>query len=25
VDAFNSKEARRRIADKLIADNKYPL
>jgi alkylation response protein AidB-like acyl-CoA dehydrogenase len=25
VDSFNSKEARRRIADKLIADNKYPL
>jgi len=25
VDAFNSKEARRRIADKLISDNKYPL
>ena len=25
VDAYNSKEARRRIADKLIADNKYPL
>jgi len=25
VDPFNSKEARRRIADKLIADNKYPL
>ena len=25
VDAFNSKESRRRIADKLIADNKYPL
>jgi alkylation response protein AidB-like acyl-CoA dehydrogenase len=25
VDAFNSKEARRRIADKLINDNKYPL
>ena len=25
VDTFNSKEARRRIADKLIADNKYPL
>ena len=23
--AFNSKEARRRIADKLIADNKYSL
>jgi hypothetical protein len=25
VDPFNSKEARRRIADKLISDNKYPL
>lgn len=25
VDAFNSKEARRRIAAKLISDNKYPL
>jgi alkylation response protein AidB-like acyl-CoA dehydrogenase len=25
VDAFNSKAARRRIADKLINDNKYPL
>jgi hypothetical protein len=25
VDAFNSKEAKRRIAAKLIADNKYPL
>jgi hypothetical protein len=25
VDAFNSKEARRRIAGKLISDNKYPL
>jgi alkylation response protein AidB-like acyl-CoA dehydrogenase len=25
VDSYNSKEARRRIADKLIADNKYPL
>jgi alkylation response protein AidB-like acyl-CoA dehydrogenase len=25
VDSFNSKEARRRIADKLISDNKYPL
>jgi alkylation response protein AidB-like acyl-CoA dehydrogenase len=25
VDPFNSKEAKRRIADKLIADNKYPL
>jgi alkylation response protein AidB-like acyl-CoA dehydrogenase len=25
VESFNSKEARRRIADKLIADNKYPL
>jgi hypothetical protein len=25
VEAFNSKEAKRRIADKLIADNKYPL
>ena len=25
VDTFNSKESRRRIADKLIADNKYPL
>jgi len=25
VDPFNSKEARRRIADKLINDNKYPL
>ena len=25
VDSFNSKEARRRIADKLINDNKYPL
>jgi hypothetical protein len=25
VDSFNSKESRRRIADKLIADNKYPL
>jgi hypothetical protein len=24
-DPFNSKEARRRIAAKLIADNKYPL
>ena len=24
VDPFNSKEARRRIADKLINDNKYP-
>ena len=25
VDAFNSKEARRRIAAKLISENKYPL
>ncbi len=25
ADAFNSKEARRRIANKLIAENKYPL
>jgi hypothetical protein len=25
VDPFNTKEARRRIADKLIAENKYPL
>jgi len=25
VDAFNSKEARRRIAARLISDNKYPL
>jgi alkylation response protein AidB-like acyl-CoA dehydrogenase len=25
ADAFNSKEARRRIADKLIADNGHPL
>ncbi|MEP6748069.1 MAG: acyl-CoA dehydrogenase family protein [Bacteroidota bacterium] len=25
VDSFNSKEARRRIAAKLISDNKYPL
>src|SRR5579871_4613493 len=25
VDAFNNKEAKRRIANKLIADNKYPL
>ena len=25
VDPFNSKEARRRIADKLISENKYPL
>jgi len=25
VDPFNSKEARRRIADRLINDNKYPL
>ena len=25
IDPFNSKEAKRRIADKLIADNKYPL
>ena len=25
VDAFNSKEARRRIAAKIISDNKYPL
>jgi alkylation response protein AidB-like acyl-CoA dehydrogenase len=25
VEPFNSKEARRRIADKLINDNKYPL
>ncbi|HMH20484.1 MAG TPA: acyl-CoA dehydrogenase family protein [Puia sp.] len=25
VDPFNSKEARRRIAAKLISDNKYPL
>ncbi len=25
VEAFNSKEARRRIAAKLISDNKYPL
>ncbi|GGB10065.1 acyl-CoA dehydrogenase family protein [Puia dinghuensis] len=25
VDPFNSKDARRRIADKLINDNKYPL
>ncbi len=25
ADAFNSKDARRRIADKLIADNKYSL
>ncbi len=25
VDPFNGKDARRRIADKLIADNKYPL
>ena len=25
VEPFNSKEAKRRIADKLEADNKYPL
>jgi hypothetical protein len=25
VDAFDSKDARRRIADRLINDNKYPL
>jgi len=25
VEPFNSKEARRRIADRLISDNKYPL
>lgn len=25
VDPFNSRDARRRIADKLLADNKYPL
>jgi len=25
VEAFNSKAARRRIADKLINDNRYPL
>lgn len=25
VEPFNSKEARRRIADKLISENKYPL
>jgi alkylation response protein AidB-like acyl-CoA dehydrogenase len=25
IDPFNSKDAKRRIADKLIADNKYPL
>jgi alkylation response protein AidB-like acyl-CoA dehydrogenase len=25
VDPFNSKEAKRRIADKLISDNRYPL
>ena len=25
VEAFNSKEAKRRIAAKLAADNKYPL
>jgi len=25
VDAFNCKEARRRIANKLLAENKYPL
>ena len=25
TDSFNSKDARRRIADKLIADNRYPL
>ena len=25
TEAFNSKEAKRRIADKLISDNKYPL
>ena len=25
VDAFNGKDARRRIAAKLIAENKYPL
>ncbi len=25
VNSFNSKEAKRRIANKLIADNKYPL
>jgi hypothetical protein len=25
ADSFNSKEAKRRIADKLIAENKYPL
>jgi hypothetical protein len=25
VEPFNSKEAKRRIAAKLIADNKYPL
>ena len=25
VDPFNSKEAKRRIANKLISDNKYPL
>jgi hypothetical protein len=24
AEAFNSKEARRRIADKLISENKYP-
>jgi hypothetical protein len=25
ADPFNSKEAKRRIADKLISDGKYPL
>lgn len=25
VEPFNSKEARRRIADRLISENKYPL
>jgi hypothetical protein len=25
VESFNSKEARRRIADKLISENRYPL
>jgi hypothetical protein len=25
VDAFNSKEAKRRIANRLLAENKYPL
>jgi len=25
TESFNSKEAKRRIADKLISDNRYPL